>query len=216
MTPLAAAGWFGVTAAAAAWLWWQAENVRRRDSYNRGQLRSGPRWLIADKDGRRFLAYRAAAVVWLAAGAVVLAVDSVGGFAVVVVVVAVAVFAGRRLRHNRRTLQRPQERRGVIVYAMGGFDPHTGNLRAVKFGITSRTAEARRVEVDEREQTLSVQVLAEGPGGRTREVEIHANLDPWRYPRSEWFHPAPEVLDVVRELERPTPVGQKTLRRYLA
>lgn len=124
---------------------------------------------------------------------------------------AVALFKTRRYMHNRR--QRPVYTQGrMLVYALAGLDPSTGELRAVKFGVTKRTAEIRCAEVDEREQTLTVKVLAEEDGDVHREQEIFAMLDRWRYPRSEWFDAAPPVLQVAAAMPRRTVLGQRLLR----
>lgn len=134
----------------------------------------------------------------------------VGALMVVVVMTALVARAWVQRRGRMRRWVPPDERLpalpsgsavdGDIVYAMAGLDHFSGELEMVKFGITSRDVELRRLEVDKREQTLRVQVLATGPGGRRREQVIFQRLAEWRG-QGEWFAPTEPVLSVVRELE---------------
>jgi len=100
------------------------------------------------------------------------------------------------------------------VYAIGAFDARTNELRAIKIGWTARGERVREAEVEE-EQLGRMNIskrLGRGPGGERREQRMLTDLAEWRYPRSEWFEPSPEVVAAVGELERLTEDGRALVR----
>lgn len=100
------------------------------------------------------------------------------------------------------------------VYAIGAFDARTNELRAIKIGWTARGEGVREAEVEDEQlgRMNASRPLGRGPGGERREQRMFADLDRWRYPRSEWFEPSPEVLAAVGELERLTEDGRALVR----
>jgi hypothetical protein len=100
------------------------------------------------------------------------------------------------------------------VYAIGAFDSRTDELRAIRIGWTAGGEGVREAEVEDEQlgRMNTSRTLGRGPGGQRREQRMLADLDRWRYPRSEWFEPSPEVVAAVGELERLTEDGRALVR----
>jgi hypothetical protein len=152
-------------------------------------------------------------------------------FTAFLVLVAVAIVAslvaGQRRIKSRQAMmsraadiQRPPRSRSRSwksdddVYAIGAFDARTDELRAIKIGWTARGEGVREAEVEDEQlgRMNTSRPLGRGPGGERREQRMLADLDRWRYPRSEWFEPSPEVVAAVGELERLTEDGRALVR----
>jgi hypothetical protein len=132
---------------------------------------------------------------------------------------------GRNLEYDAPQSRRPPIQRGgsrwrsvynaagreVFVYAFGAFDNRSGECRKIKIGYSAGREGIREAQVEEQQvgKTETVRSLGRGPGGEPREKAMHRRLDEWRYPRSEWFEPSPEVLAEVATLERMTDDGRR-------
>lgn len=128
-----------------------------------------------------------------------------------------AVSRAAEMQHQqaRRSGSRPWKSDDE-VYALGAYDALTDELRAIKIGWTGRDGGegVREAEVEEQQlgRMNTSKRLGRGPGGEWREERMHARLDQWRYPRSEWFAPSPQVLAAVSELEQLTEDGRALVR----
>jgi hypothetical protein len=212
--------WTAACGSVSVLAWYYAEAVARGDYWDRRN--KGRLWHVFDVDAWVARAVKAGAV----AGAVVAAIPVVlmypGHLAFAAVAAGSAYVLWRRYRRPR-IFQPVSDTYGRedVVYAFGGYNPLTGALIAVKFGHTAQDIEAerRRAQVDKREQTKDVKILATGPGGEPRERQIHARLRDFRYRGSEWFDASTPgalraVLGEMSRLERRTKLGESTLRLH--